>query len=94
MYIIFSDDINWCQNNIVPILNKPHHISKNNEFVDLFLMSKCHNNIIANSSYSWWGSYLNKNDNITIVPDKWFGDKGPPEHDLFLPNWIKINSDY
>ena len=38
----------------------------------MYLMTLCHNNIIANSSYSWWGAWLNQDRNKVIAPKKWF----------------------
>lgn len=88
-YYIFSDDVKWCNKNLIPILDKPYIISTESAFVDMFLMSFCNNNIIANSSFSWWGAYLNKHENKKIVcPSKWFGFKGPQKHDLFSSEWI------
>lgn len=76
-FYIFSDDIPWCEVNISPLL-------RNHEFefvdinhgkdshLDMFLMSKCRINIIANSSFSWWGAYLNTNPSkIVCAPKKW-----------------------
>jgi hypothetical protein len=59
---------------------------------DLFLMSQCDNNIIANSSFSWWGAYLNKNiGNKVVSPKNWFGKLGPKDtQDLIPDNWITI----
>ncbi len=62
----------------------------------MMLMSNCNHNIIANSAFSWWGAYLNSNENkIITYPDVWFG--GRLSHiktdDLFpFSNWIKINN--
>ena len=72
-FLIFSDDIEWCKNNFNFIPNKIY-IEGNTDFQDLYLMSMCKHNIIANSSFSWWGSWLNVNKNkIVIAPLKWFG---------------------
>ena len=63
-------------------------------YIELYLMSKCQHNIIANSSFSWWGSYLNTYDKkITIAPKQWFGPEGPKYvNDLFLDNWILLDN--
>jgi hypothetical protein len=51
-------------------------------------MSLCAHNITANSSFSWWGAWLNKNDNKTIIaPKQWFVTK---ENEIACENWIKI----
>lgn len=91
-YLIFSDDIIWCENNFNFIKNKT--IVKNNlDYQDLYLMSLCKDNIIANSSFSWWGAWLNDNkDKKVIIPNKWFGEKysNYNTNDLYCENWIKI----
>lgn len=86
--LVFSDDMEWCENN----LNDPRmrFMRGNLDFIDLYLMSLCNHNIMANSSFSWWGSYLNINpDKIVVAPQKWFGSKGPRHAaHLFCDNWI------
>jgi len=90
-FFIFTDDIEWAKENL--------KISFNNTFIsgyglspqqELYLMSKCSNNIIANSSFSWWGAWLNQNPNkIIIVPEKWTVKN--TEHPNIIPEgWIKI----
>lgn len=89
-YIVVSDDINWCKS-----------IFKGDKFVfaegnsaqeDQAIMYSCKNNIIANSSFSWWSAYLNNNPNkIVVYPKTWFGPK--LQHsikDLCPPEWIGI----
>jgi hypothetical protein len=86
--LIFSDDIKWCKKYLVG--NKFIFIEGNSNIEDLFLMSLCNNNIIANSSFSWWGSYLNKNLNKRVIaPSKWFGEgyKDLKTEDLYCDNW-------
>ncbi|RZK39288.1 MAG: alpha-1,2-fucosyltransferase, partial [Pedobacter sp.] len=76
-YYIFSDDPEWCRNNF-SFLSASHTIVSNQtskDWEDMCLMSNCKHNIIANSSYSWWAAWLNKNqDKLVIAPQKWFTD--------------------
>jgi hypothetical protein len=69
-YIVFSDDIEWCKNNFPSSFM---FSSERDEFVDLYKMSLCENHIIANSSFSWWGSYLSRKLGKVIAPDPWVG---------------------
>jgi hypothetical protein len=71
-FLIFSDDIEWCKNNLdYPNL---HFIDIKEDYLNLYLMSKCDNNIIANSSFSWWGAWLNTTPNKRVIaPAQWFG---------------------
>lgn len=70
-FLVFSDDIDWCRANF-----KGGHITfieGEEDFMDLFLMSRCNNNIIANSSFSWWAAWLNpRRERTVIAPSKWF----------------------
>lgn len=83
---IFSDDIKWCKQNLH--FDKMIFVEGNNSVTDLWLMSLCRDNIIANSSFSYWGAWLNDNpDKKVITPDKWFLNKKA----IIAPdNWIKI----
>ena len=79
IFIIFSDDVEFIQNE--PLFkNLPHRIIIDNPDDEycFWLMSACTHNIIANSSYSWWASYVNSNpDKLVIAPERWFGPSGP-----------------
>jgi len=89
-FVIFSDDIEWCKSNL-QFIPDPIYMEGTNEVHQLFLMAKCTNNILANSSFSWWAAYFNSNkDKKVIAPKNWFGPLGPKEHDLYLPGWIII----
>lgn len=80
-FFIFSDDIAWCKENLPIYDNKVvyvENIDPGNAWQDMILMSHCCHNIIANSSFSWWGVWLadqrsnNKADRIVIAPARWF----------------------
>lgn len=88
-YLIFSDDVSWCLNNFK--LDNFHVIGGEEDFIDLYLMSKCKNNIIANSSFSWWGAWLNNNSNKSVIaPHEWFGSALDHDtKDLIPTSWIK-----
>lgn len=99
---VFSDDIDWAKENLnfdnCPIcaqkgarLEFVSHNQGEKSYEDLRLMSKCKHNIIANSSFSWWGAYLNSNpDKIVVAPKKWFQKIKNNPHDLYPENWILI----
>lgn len=86
-FLIFSDDIDWCKQ-VFP--EGVVFIEGNSQFEDLCLMSLCDHNIISNSTFSWWGAYLNKNKNKKIIaPSNWF-IPSKPLTDLYPNNWIVI----
>jgi hypothetical protein len=90
LYVIFSDDIEWCKENFKNITNIVY-IENEKDYIELFLMSLCDNNIISNSSFSWWGAWLNTNKNkIVIGPNKWFGKAIKNNSGDILPEtWFK-----
>jgi hypothetical protein len=70
-YVIISDDINWCKSNFIN--DKFIYLDSKDELFDLCLIKDADHNINANSSFSWWGSFLNnKEESIKIYPNKWF----------------------
>lgn len=93
VFFIFSDDIEWCKQNFPDIPEKFHYIENQNDYEDLLLMSMCTNNITCNSSFSWWGAWLNQNPSkVVIAPTKWFGPAYAhfDTKDIYCDNWIKI----
>lgn len=92
-YYIFSDDIEWCKSNF-DFLKKVEFVVDENDkksSQDLFLMSYCKHNIIANSSYSWWAAWLNTNrEKIVVAPELWFKESNVQSPDLLPESWIKI----
>jgi len=91
-YLIFSDDLEWCKTHFV---GPQFDFSEQRDPIrDLGNMISCGNQIIANSSFSWWGAWLNPNpDKIVVAPGKWFGPQLAPTHDtkdLIPDGWIKV----
>jgi hypothetical protein len=87
---IFSDDIEWVKNNFNFNLNVYYiHYDGDESFLDLYLMSSCNNNIIANSTFSWWGAWFNINESkIVICPSIW--STSIDSLDIIFPEWIII----
>jgi hypothetical protein len=89
LFLIFSDDIEWCKSNLDFIKNKIF-ISGNLDYEDLYLMSICNHNIIANSTFSWWGAWLNNHKNKKVIyPSLWL-NSGADTSEIGGENWIKI----
>ena len=86
--IIFSDDIEWCKEQIIFSGDRFIFSENNNAGTDLMLQSLCKYHIIANSSFSWWGSWLAKSKKV-IAPKKWLG-RNVNLNDLYCENWIGI----
>jgi hypothetical protein len=90
---VFSDDPVWVKENIV--FNHPLYFVNHNNikyaYEDMFLMSLCEHNIIANSSFSWWGAWLNNNKNkIVLAPKKWIVDTNRTNLDIIPEDWKLI----
>lgn len=93
VFYLFSDDPDWTRKNIV--IDYPskviEHNGADNAFEDLRLMSLCRHNIIANSTFSWWGAWLNgSHDKIVVGPRKWFNTDARDSRDVLPDQWIKL----
>lgn len=87
IFFVFSDDISWTKENLL-IENAVYINHKTIPHEDIYLMSLCKHNITANSSFSWWGAWLNQNKNkVVIAPKKWFLNK---KNEIASKNWITI----
>ncbi len=88
--IVLSNDIQWCKDNFK--FKNMTFIENESNITDLRIMSLCKHNIIANSSFSWWGAWLNNNkDKKVIAPINWFGPQANLyTGDIIPEKWIKI----
>ena len=92
-FIVFSNDTDWVKENL--FIEDSEIVDWNtgeDSFKDMILMSKCKHNIIANSTFSWWGAWLNENeDKLVIAPNKWLNGYYTP--DIWCEDWITVNID-
>lgn len=90
---VFSDDKKWVQENL-----KFENVTyvDDEDYKEMWLMSLCKNHIMVNSTFSWWGTFLNKNENKKIVaPSIWFGPRGPRNYkDIYENNWDVLEVTY
>lgn len=92
VYVYVSDDIQWVKANVNDkrgIFIDANMFDEYQDWYDMCLMSCCTNNIIANSSFSWWGAWLNRNpEKIVIAPKKWLNGCDTP--DIWCNGWIRM----
>lgn len=91
-FIIASDDVPWCKQ-FFPSLSRFGTFSyTSGSIVDDLAMMRCTDHcIISNSSFSWWGAWLNETPGKQVLaPNPWFGPKGPRGHDLYAEGWTII----
>lgn len=89
-FFVFSDDPEWTRANLSfprPAEHIAHNTGKAAHW-DLFLMKRCRHHIIANSSFSWWGAWLDgRPDSVVIAPAQWFAGTGTPASAIIPPSW-------
>lgn len=91
----FSDDPDWVRENLhlpaeIRVLG---HNTASRNIEDLRLMSACRHHIIANSSFSWWGAWLNpREDKIVAAPARWFADASDTNPDIWADGWARVEA--
>jgi hypothetical protein len=94
VFFVFSDDLSWARQHLT-LQGQMHFTGVTGEAGDcqeLYLMSLCAHNIIANSSYSWWGAFLNRNPGKSVIcPANWSRvAETNARIQIQLPEWIKM----
>lgn len=92
-FYIFSNDVEWCKQNLLPLLSTYPvvFVTENRgkqSYWDMYLMTYCHKLIIANSSFSWWGAFMNKVADKVIAPYPWMN--GRDTDDVYVSSWVKL----
>jgi len=92
-FFVFSDDHHWTKENIICDAPTTYVTANTNDngIFDMVLMSQCRHHIIANSSFSWWGAWLNPSqDKIVVAPERWFSGAKHDTSDLIPASWRKM----
>lgn len=91
LVLVFSDDPDWCASNLdLPSGTEITIVDwnrQNNSYRDMQLMSQCRYNIIANSTFSWWGAWLNRDALEILSPNKWYNSEEKRAGDIIPPGW-------
>ncbi|MFT5759980.1 MAG: hypothetical protein ACI9LM_004764 [Alteromonadaceae bacterium] len=88
IFYIFSDDIQWCKDNLSFIDNANFIDNTTSAIDDLVLMQNCTANIIANSTFSWWGAWLNPRQENLVAPADWFCSKERNSLEIYPKSWL------
>ena len=84
--LIFSDDPTWCKEQEMFSSNRFMVSESGDNITDMCLMSMCDYQIMANSTFSWWGAWLSGSERV-IGPKMWFGPDGADPTDIFVDRW-------
>lgn len=93
VFFAFSDEPDWVRENIhIPFeMQVFGHNGGASNFEDMRLMSACRHHVVANSSFSWWGAWLNPDpDKMVIAPKRWFADPDMQQHDIVPEDWLRL----
>lgn len=88
-FYVFSDDIEWCKQNLGSLGQLVYIDDTQSAIDDLMLMSFCQHHIIANSTFSWWAAWLG-DDGLTIAPENWFSDLDRNNKSIYDSSWTLI----
>lgn len=95
-FFVFSDDMAWCRENFKHLIGESEclfvdwNTERKSHYIDMQLMAACKSNILANSTFSWWGAWLNRNpDKIVTAPQKW-AERFNYDKGLILQDWITL----
>jgi hypothetical protein len=90
-FYVFSDDISWCKENLKNERVNIEYVSNFADYEDLMLISRCKHQIISNSTFSWWGAWLNQNpEKIVVAPNVWYKDPNLDTSQLIPKEWKRI----
>ena len=93
IFYVFSNEPSWCDSFMKEFRVNFKIVNWNqgkDSYQDMYLMTQCKHNIIANSTFSWWGAWLNNNtDKIIVAPSKWFKNS---EHNINCKEWLLIDT--
>jgi hypothetical protein len=95
LFLFFTNDVNWCSANLMGDSDTPF-VNTGNDCLDFTIMSMCDSNVIANSSYSWWAAFLNKNPNKRVIcPKNYLMDYSQFRHingNYYPTEWFAIEN--
>lgn len=94
-FFLFSNDLDWCKEHIVPLLGGAKYVvvSENrgaDSTWDMILMTYCRHLVMANSTFSWWGAFLNRQGGRIVAPSPWIRERG--ECDMYRDSWTVIDT--
>lgn len=93
-FFVFSDDLPWVKRQLGDVLGPATYVDGNtgpDSWQDMYLMQHCRHAIVANSSFSWWGAWLNPEPNrLVVAPQNWFAVDKPGYPAIVPPRWITL----